>query len=200
VEGWKSWILSMATGQHDYCPWLVYLRGVRCPCWIETREWILVPKPNKRYCEVQTLRGIILLGTDFNSRIVALSNTIDTNDLCELLQVVELVKTKQPSIVTKRQNREARVSDWGHELLDLCCDIGLFSLNGRTPSDKLREFICLANGGRNTIDYIISSPVTHLKVIIDDTRYCMMGETLTTGRCAYDWASTVPLLSHNIKL
>jgi len=38
----------------------------------------------------------------------------------------------------------------------------------------------LANGGPNTIDYIIGSPViwqvaTHLKVIIDDTRYCATG-------------------------
>jgi len=35
--------------------------------------------------EVQTLRGIVLLGGDFNAPTVTLSNTIDTNDLCELL-------------------------------------------------------------------------------------------------------------------
>jgi hypothetical protein len=35
--------------------------------------------------EVQILRGIILLGGDFNARIVALLDTINTNDLCELL-------------------------------------------------------------------------------------------------------------------
>ncbi len=38
----------------------------------------------------------------------------------------------------------------------------------------------MENGGRNTIDYIVSSPVvwqaaTHFKAIIDDTRYCAMG-------------------------
>jgi len=38
----------------------------------------------------------------------------------------------------------------------------------------------LANGGRNTVDYIVGSlvvwqAVTHLKVIIDDTRYHVMG-------------------------
>jgi hypothetical protein len=38
----------------------------------------------------------------------------------------------------------------------------------------------LANGGPNTVDYIVGSPVvwqvtTHLKVIIDDTCYCAMG-------------------------
>jgi hypothetical protein len=35
--------------------------------------------------EVQTLRAIILLGGDFNARIATLLDTIDTNDLCELL-------------------------------------------------------------------------------------------------------------------
>jgi hypothetical protein len=44
--------------------------------------------------EVQTLRGIVLLGGDFNAHTVALPDTIDTNDLCELLQALELVETK----------------------------------------------------------------------------------------------------------
>jgi hypothetical protein len=56
----------------------------------------------------------------------------------------------------------------------------LFIFNGQTPSDKLGEFICLANGGRITVDYIVGSPtvwqvITHFKVIIDDTHYCAMG-------------------------
>jgi hypothetical protein len=45
---------------------------------------------------------------------------------------------------------------------------------------KLGEFTCLANGGRNIVDYIVSSFViwqvaTHFEVIINDTRYCAMG-------------------------
>jgi hypothetical protein len=44
--------------------------------------------------EIQTLGGIILLGRDFNAHIVMLPNTIDTNDLCELLQAREFVETK----------------------------------------------------------------------------------------------------------
>jgi len=64
--------------------------------------------------------------------------------------------------------------------LDLCCDVGLLILNGRTLGDELGEFTCLANGGRNTVDYIVSSfafwqVTTHLKVIIDDTCYRAMG-------------------------
>jgi hypothetical protein len=35
--------------------------------------------------EVQTLGGIILLVRDFNTRTIVLLNTINTNDLCELL-------------------------------------------------------------------------------------------------------------------
>jgi hypothetical protein len=35
--------------------------------------------------EVQILRGIILLGGDFNARTTTIPNTINTNNLCELL-------------------------------------------------------------------------------------------------------------------
>jgi hypothetical protein len=130
--------------------------------------------------KVQTLGGIVLMGGDFNARTAALSNTIDINDLCELLQAPELARIEQPNIVTKQQNRDVGVNGWGRELLNLCCDVGLLIVNGRTPTDELGEFICLANGGRNTIDYIVSSlaiwqAVTHLEVIIDDTRYCAVG-------------------------
>ncbi len=64
--------------------------------------------------------------------------------------------------------------------MDLCCDVGLFILNGRTPRDESREFTWLANGGHNTIDYIIGSFViwqvtTHFEVIIDDICYCVIG-------------------------
>jgi len=49
--------------------------------------------------KVQTLGGIVLLGGDFNARIAALPNTLDTSDLCELLQAPELTETEQPSVV-----------------------------------------------------------------------------------------------------
>jgi hypothetical protein len=89
-----------------------------------------------------------------------------------------------------QQNRDATVGGWGRELLD-CCDIGLLIFNGQTPGDESGEFICLANGGRSTIDYIVCSPTvwqaaTHLEVIIDDTRYRVIRETLTTSCFAYD--------------
>jgi hypothetical protein len=35
--------------------------------------------------EVQTLGGTILLGGDFNAHTIALIDTINNNDLCELL-------------------------------------------------------------------------------------------------------------------
>jgi len=41
---------------------------------------------------VQTLGGIVLLGGDFNAHTAALPDTIDINDLCELLQAPELVE------------------------------------------------------------------------------------------------------------
>jgi hypothetical protein len=130
--------------------------------------------------EVQTLGAIVVMGGDFNACTATLSDTIDISDLCELLQAPELTRIEQPNIVTNRQNRDANVSGWGRELLNLCCDAGLLILNGQTPGDELREFTCLANGGRNTVDYIVGSlaiwqVATHLEVIINDTRYCAMG-------------------------
>jgi hypothetical protein len=61
--------------------------------------------------EVQTLGGIVLLGGDFNARNIALADTIDTSDLCELFQAPELAETEQPSIVAKRQNRDTNIGD-----------------------------------------------------------------------------------------
>ncbi len=109
-----------------------------------------------------------------------LPNIINTNNLCELLQAPELPETQQPIIVAKRQNCDANVGGWGREYLDLCCDTGLLILNDRTPNDESREFTCLVNGGHNNVDYIVGSPIvwqaiTHLEVIINDTRYFAMG-------------------------
>jgi hypothetical protein len=59
--------------------------------------------------EVQTLGCIVLLGGDFNARITTLPNTIDISDLCELLQALELVETKQLSAMAKRHNFDVNV-------------------------------------------------------------------------------------------
>ncbi len=61
--------------------------------------------------EVQTLRGIILLGGDFNVRTTALPYTININDLCELLQMLELAEIEQLNVVAKRQNCDVSVGD-----------------------------------------------------------------------------------------
>jgi endonuclease/exonuclease/phosphatase (EEP) superfamily protein YafD len=52
--------------------------------------------------KVQTLGGIVILGGDFNARITALPDTIDTSDMCELLHALELDESKQLSVVAKR--------------------------------------------------------------------------------------------------
>ncbi len=173
----------MATGQHECCPDLFICMVYAAPVGSKHKSKSLFQNLTRDIVEVQTLGGIVLMGGDFNARTTALIDTIDINDLCELLQALELTRIEQANIVTKRQNRDASVSGWGCELLNLCYDVRLFILNGRTPGDELREFTCLANGGHNTVDYIVGSPViwqvaTHLEVIIDDTRYCAVGGRL----------------------
>jgi hypothetical protein len=59
--------------------------------------------------EIQTLGGIILLGGDFNARTTTLPDTIDTSNLCELLQALKFAKTEEPSVVAKRHNCDASV-------------------------------------------------------------------------------------------
>ncbi len=59
--------------------------------------------------EFQTLGGIVPLGGDFNVHITVLPDTIDTSDLCELLQAPELTEIKQLSGVAKQQNHNASV-------------------------------------------------------------------------------------------
>ncbi len=49
--------------------------------------------------EVQTLGGVVLLGGDFNARTTELPDTLNTSDLCELLQVPELAEIEQPSVM-----------------------------------------------------------------------------------------------------
>ncbi len=51
--------------------------------------------------EVQIIGGIVLLGRDFNAHTTMLLDTIDINDLCELLQGPELVEIEQPGVVAK---------------------------------------------------------------------------------------------------
>ncbi len=51
--------------------------------------------------KVQTLGGIVLLGGDLNAHIATLPNTINTNDLCELLQAPEFVEIQELSVMAK---------------------------------------------------------------------------------------------------
>jgi hypothetical protein len=56
--------------------------------------------------KVQNLRGIILLGGDFNARTATPLDTIDISNLCELLQALELADSEQLGAMVKRQNHD----------------------------------------------------------------------------------------------
>jgi hypothetical protein len=99
----------MDMGQQVCCPWFVCLRGV--PYYVGSKHdsESLFQNLVADIAEVQTLRGILLLGGDFNTCTTTLLDTIDTNVLCEMLQAPELAKTKQPSAMAKRQNYNVSV-------------------------------------------------------------------------------------------
>jgi hypothetical protein len=76
---------------HDSYLWLRVNRGIAFNLFIYVVYVALVSSKHEskslfqnlvaNVAEVQTLRGIILLGGDFNVRTLTLLNTIDTNDL-----------------------------------------------------------------------------------------------------------------------
>jgi hypothetical protein len=133
-------------GSHDFYLWLQVNKGVApdlfvcvvyvAPIGSKHESESLFQNLSADIVEVQTLGGIILLGGDFNARIATLLDTIDTSDLCELLQAHELAKSDQPSTMAKQHNRDANIGGWGRKLLDLCRDVGLFIFNGRTLGDE----------------------------------------------------------------
>jgi hypothetical protein len=88
-------------GSHDFYLWLQVNRGV-APIGSKHKSKSLFQKMAGDIVEVQTLRGIILLGGDFNVRTTTLLDTIKTSNLCELLQALELTEIEQPGIVAKQ--------------------------------------------------------------------------------------------------
>jgi hypothetical protein len=99
-------------GSHDSYLWLWVSRGVAlnlfvymvyaAPIGSKHESESLFQNMATDIVKVQTLEGIVLLGGDFNARIVALSNTININNLYEVLHVPKLAEIKQPSDVAKR--------------------------------------------------------------------------------------------------
>jgi hypothetical protein len=82
-------------GSHDSYLWLWVKRSVAPDLFIYVVYTIPIGSKHKNkslfqnlavnIAEVQTLGGKILLGGDFNAHTATLLNTIDTNNLCELL-------------------------------------------------------------------------------------------------------------------
>jgi hypothetical protein len=99
-------------GSHDSYLWLPVSKGVALDLFVYVVYVAIVGSKHEskslfqnltvNIVEVQILKGIILLGGDFNVRTIALPNTIDISDLRELLQTPKLAETKQPNTLAKR--------------------------------------------------------------------------------------------------
>jgi hypothetical protein len=93
MEGRKPWFLFMVRINKSVAPDLfvcvVYVAFVG----FKHESESLFQNLTWNIAKVQTLGGIILLGGDFNAYTIALPDTIDTSDLCELLQAPEFAKT-----------------------------------------------------------------------------------------------------------
>jgi hypothetical protein len=88
-------LLEWKEGNHDFYLWLRVSKGAApdlfvcvvyvAPISSKHESESLFQNLAVDNLEVQILGGIVLLGRDFNAHIVALLDTIDINDLCELL-------------------------------------------------------------------------------------------------------------------
>ncbi len=85
MERRKARFLSMATGQQG-CSLNLFVCVVY-PALIcsKHKSKSLFQNLVANIAEGQILRGMVLLGGDFNARTTVLPNTIDTSDLCEML-------------------------------------------------------------------------------------------------------------------
>jgi hypothetical protein len=82
-------------GNNDFYLWLWINRGAALDLFVCVVYIAPVNSKHERkslfqnlivdIAEVQTLGGIVLLGRNFNARTATLLDTIDTNNLCELL-------------------------------------------------------------------------------------------------------------------
>jgi hypothetical protein len=95
-------LLEWKEGSHDSYLWLRVSRGVAPDLFVCMVYVAFIGSKHENeslfqnlvtdIVEVQTLRGIVLLGGDFNARTATLLDTFDTSDLCELLQASELAE------------------------------------------------------------------------------------------------------------
>ncbi len=106
-------------GSHDFYLWLQVSKGVIpdlfvcvvyvAPIGSKHENESLFQNLVANIAKVQILGGVVLLGGDFNACTTKLPNTLDTSDLCELLQMPELIEIKQPNAVAMQQNHDASV-------------------------------------------------------------------------------------------
>jgi hypothetical protein len=92
----------MEEGSHDSYLWLQVSKGVAPNLFVYMVYAASVGSKHESkslfqnlavdIVEVQTLGGIVLLGRDFNACTTTLPNTINTNNLCELLHELELAE------------------------------------------------------------------------------------------------------------
>ncbi len=91
-------------GNHNFYLWLQVNRGVVVDLFVSMvyvtpvgskhESESLFQNLVRNIIEVQTLGGIVLLGGDYNACTTMLLDTIDINNLCELLQALGFMETK----------------------------------------------------------------------------------------------------------
>ncbi len=79
-------------------------------------------------------------GFHFNARTACLDDFVKNDYISTHIQTGNGYSVDKPKHNILRQNKDAKVSNWGRELTDLCKGGNLRILNGRTVGDLFRDF------------------------------------------------------------
>ena len=98
----------------------------------------------------------VLIFGDLNSRVGQLNETLMNNSINEYVHGLDDcdMVTDNEDIPTRR-SRDTEQNNYGRQLIQFCKINNLFILNGRTISDPLGSYTCIANGGKSVVDYCI---------------------------------------------
>ena len=95
--------------------------------------------------------NVILMG-DFNARTAELADYITDDDINYLALPTWW---ESDAFCVPRKSRDKSVNTFGLTLIDLCKELGVHMLNGRSVFDNDGEFTFLSTIGKSVVDYVL---------------------------------------------
>ena len=110
------------------------------------------------YSDINNIKGDVhwIICGDLNSRTGQLEDTLLNDNVHEYIDGFDncdmLVEEQQ---IPYRKSRDKETNTFGRQLVQFCKINHLIIINGRTKSDSMGSYTCIANNGRSVVDYFI---------------------------------------------